>query len=273
MPAKSVGQMVLNEAAVFTGTAGATATTVFGYIIEEDAVEISFTSPGGFDIRVQGEKFPLRHAIPNRGLTVTVPSAQITEENMAIALGLAAVSNTVVLGDANDTILSPQISVAVVGTDLDGNTVRLDIPYASAMGESDSSFSQAVLARQPVVFSAEAAGNPTWTFGDNTSTISGGVLTRTLAIHSVVGEGNVADDLDSIAGTAALPLIDGETLRLIPSTASYDVDLIHLDNTLDLFGLANFDMGTTSGILAWIDLQYVLADTEWKEIGRFVPAS
>ena len=266
--------MVLHEAAVYTGVAGALATTVFGYVIEEDAVEISFTSPAGFDIRVQGKKFPLRHAIPNRGLTVTVPSAQLTEENAAMALGVTAVANVVTLGNAADTVLSPQMSVAVVGQDLNGDTVRLDIPYASATGESGCSFSQAVLARMPVVFSAEAGGDPYLTFGDIASTISGGgVLTRTQAIHSVVGAGGVADVLDSIAGTAALPLINGEILRLIPSTVAYDVTMTHLNDTLELFGDANFLLGTGSGITAWIDLQYDVTDTAWVEIGRYVPAT
>lgn len=273
MPAKAVGQMVLYEAAVFTGTAGAAATTVFGYVTEDDAVVVASTVPGGFPIRVQGEKFPLRHAIPNRGLSVTVPSAQMTEENTAMALGVTAVANVVTLGDANDTVLSPQMSVAVVGQDLNGDTVRLDIPYASASGESESSFSQAVLAKTPVVFNAEAGGDPYWTFGDITSTISGGVLTRTQAIHSVIGEGAIADVLDSIAGTTALPLIDGETLRLIPSTVAYNITMTHLNSTLELFADANFLLGTGSGITATIDLKYVVADTAWKELRRYVPVS
>jgi len=274
MPAKSVGQMVLYEAAVFTGVAGAGATTVFGYVVEEDSVDISFTAPAGFDIRVQGERFPLRHAIPNRGLTVTVPSAQLTEENTAMALGVTAVANVVTLGNAADPVLSPQMSVAVVGQDLDGNAVRLDIPYASASGESDSSFSQAVLAKMPVVFSAEAGGDPYWTFGDITATIAAGVLTRTQAIHSIVGQGSVADVLDSIAAPAAgtNPLIDEEKLRLYPSTIAYDITLTHLAGTLVLFGAANLLLGTTSGITAYIDLEYNHAGTLWTEINRYVPA-
>lgn len=275
MTAKDVTKMVLFEAAVFTGTAGATATTPIGYVIEEDSVEIATTSPGGFDIMVQGEKLRLRRAIVNRAVTVTVPAAQLTVDTMALALGLTAVGNTLTIGDANDPVLSPQISLAVVGQDLNGDTVRIDIPYCSASGESDTSLSQAVLARLPIVFGAEAkSGNyPFWTFGDITSTISGGVLTRTQAIHSVIGEGAVADILDSIAGTTELPLIDGETLRLIPSTIAYDVTMTHLNDTLELFGDANFLLGTTSAINAWIDLQYDVADTAWVEKGRFVAAT
>jgi len=80
--------------------------------------------------------------------------------------------------------------------------------------------------------------------------------------------------LDSIAAPAAgtNPLIDEEKLRLYPSTIAYDITLTHLAGTLVLFGAANLLLGTTSGITAYIDLEYNHAGTLWTEINRYVPA-
>lgn len=276
MVTDAVTEMHLHDAAVYTGTAGAVATTGVGYVLGDDVVTIANAVPGYAPIRVQGKRLPLRHVQPDRQITVTVPLAQINADTMALALGVTKSGDTVRLGDSSDTILCPQMSLAVVGQDLNGDTIRADIPYCSVTPAVALSLTQNLPpARLDVVtFEAEAgtsdATQPYWTFGDITVTISvGGVLTVTTSAHKVAGQGAAADVLDSITWAG---VSDGQALRLRPSTIAYAITLTHLLDTLELIGLANIDLGVVT-LDEWIDLEYAVADTAWHMTGSSFPTS
>lgn len=269
MVTAAVTEMLLHDVACYYGTAGAVATGSLGYVLEEHNVAFSFTSPNAGPLRVQGSKLPLRHLQPAREVTVTVPVAQFNADTMALGLGLTKSGDTVTIGDSSDTTLCPQISAAFVGQDLNGDTVRFDALYCSCGPDVDFEMGPTPPpSGLTLVFHCEdySGSEPFFTFGDLTATIAGGVLTRTTTMHQVVGQGDAADDLDSITGSG---LTNGEVLRLRPSTIGYLVTLKHVADTLELFGAADFELG--GDLDDWIDLQYVTATTEWIEIARNEP--
>ncbi len=273
--ADAIGDVHIYQAAVLLGTAGSTSTLGIGYVLEDDPIVVTNAVPGRQAVRVQGKKFPVRHINPNRDITIQVPALQFQADNLATSLGVTKQGNQVFIGDSTDTVLAPQMSLAVVGQDLDDDSIRLDVPYASADPTNSTSFTQIDFGKiDPMSFVAEAgvsdATQPNWTFGDISLTIDGaGDIEITGPIHRLVGAGGAADDLNTISGTTNQPLRNGQLVRLRPSTTSYLITVKNLDATIRLLSDNDHDIGTF--LSDWMDFKYFLAGTEWVEQARSSP--
>jgi len=273
MSSVDVTQFAFYEAAVYTGTAGSAASTAMGYIMGEDAVVVTGEVPDRVALRIQGEKYPLRHANPSRNLTVVVPTTQMDVDLMALALGVTKQSAVVWTGESTDTLLAPQCSVAVIGKDAGGTTFRLDIPYASTTGAVGLSLSQSVQSKMPITFETECgiagtdAHKPYWTYGDNTATIATGVLTLTKAVTLVKGEGDTTDEITSFVGTA----ISGDAIiRLKPYSSTYVVTITDTaSDVINMIGGVAFAFGGSTAALGdWCDLKKT-GTNEFMEVGRY----
>ena len=218
------GEFLFDGVALLTGTAGAVASSAWGYIPGENPItfghELNLK-----DVTVQGEDLTLEQLSRKKGLTVGATGLQFNKTFLAQSLGTAAIGNTVVFGDPSVSAKITKISVALVGQDLDGNTFRLDLPYcnmateslAFEVGQEETSFLEIEI--KALAPDAGGSAYPTYSFntGNQDATISSGVLTRTAGYIFVSGESAVSDDLDSITGSS---LVDGERLTLTLKAAN-----------------------------------------------------
>jgi len=275
MSAKTTSEMLYSEVSVFTGVAGAVAGTPVGYILKENTVDVTVSRT--IDrTRVQGRKLPVVLVETERGLVVTTPLAQVNVDLLALCLGVTKDGNKVYIGDDTDNaqLVLPQFSAAFIAKDIAGNTVRLDIPYASSVGDLSLALNESKSSMPFEIEAIDGGSVPFWTFGAAAIdvTIAGGAITRTGAYHRVSGEGAAADTLDKIT---AADLVDNEFVRLQIKNATMP---ILLDNNnaggtpddpdgLFMFGDADWDSMTKTTDI--IDFQYDLANTKWNEVFRY----
>jgi hypothetical protein len=268
MPTVNCDEFLHSAVSVLVGAAGSVASTPVGYVLEEDSVEIR-CEVGVEPYRVHGLDLPQRHWSRPKSLVVRAPNVRINAMSLAQALGLSADGNEVSVGDPSQPGRLDQVSVALVGSSLDGATFRLDMPYASSATDLTLALSQVKPSVMRMAFHAEhGVSSPVFAFdGGNTDVaLVGGVLTRVAGLHRVSGEGGAADDLTSIAGSV---LCDGEIVRLQPASADYAITLKHQADALALFGGADFAMGgSTVALDDYVDLRYDAEAGKWVEVAR-----
>lgn len=254
---------------VFTGTAGAVASTPVGIIDEEDGVE--FESDQTVQVfRPQGHDLPLNLLSRGERAALLCTFSQLELALAEIAYNQAATGQIITFGDVTDGVIKPKISVAAVAQLADGTAFRYDLPFASAGGESLAVLlGQAALSKLPVRFEALSDPNltsfPTLTIGAGnlTATISTGTFDRgSSAFIFVRGEGFLADTLTDVTGTPAL--VDNELLTLQMGGAEV-ITITHAVGVIELFGAIPFVMAAGDQIT----LQYDLAGTVWEEKTRF----
>ena len=274
------GEMGLYGAVVYVGTAGSIATTEVGYFRQEEAIVIAWGVDNSAPLKIQGEQYPLAHHSSGLWETVTIPATQFQVDLYAIALNTTKSSYTITTGTSSRTLFAPQISLAVVGTDADGTTVRRDYLYGSVTQEGSLSLSDPANATLPVVFRAECGGvgaandadKPYWSFADNTATVASDVLTITKRLTLVIGESATTDDITDIAATNAyIPV--GSVIRLQPYATTYAITI------KDTAGITLLGTSTETCILGgqalagWNDFQKITDATPdtWTEVGRYDP--
>jgi len=252
----------------FMGTAGAAATTPVGHILEEDTVTCSCDVPDWGPIRVHGKKSPTRHIQPTRDLVVTCPAAQINEDLMALALGITKDSNIVNIGDSDDTMLVPQFSFRMQAKNVAGETVQLDIPYASNKGTFSFDLSPTGFSKIPLeIHTEDYDSNPDcyWTFPDLSKTIATGSITPTEYFHYLKGESGTTDVLTAIVGSG---YSTNDIIVLAPYTTSYIITITHAASGGDvpiLMDEANWLFGGSLDDRLYIKWN----GTDWEEIGRY----
>jgi len=266
MTTKSTSGIFWSNVNLFYGTAGSTTTTACGHIEKEGATLVTHSKEQG-DYYVSGVNGPVKTRVFKRGLIVSSKLAQFVPDLLGLALGIAPVSNTVPLGGA--AIVDLQFSFRISGTLPDGSTTLwLDLPYAVAGDAPELPLGEVGVTEIPfaVKMIDDAPSTAKWDFvGTNrVATLSTGALTRIISqgYHAVAGEGGAADDLDSIT---AADLVDGETLRLQVADEDDPITLVHLNDTLELHGDADFILAKYND---YIDLKYNEAGSKWAEIGR-----
>ncbi len=266
--AATVTQMTLHEALVLSGTAGNIAATTMGFIQKDEAVEVNIARPGGGPIFVHHEQLAIRHLRPDCQIDVNMPLTQYDVDIVKTILGLSASGNVITIGDASEAKLAPQASIAVVGTDFNGDTIRFDAKYGSFSGEMPNSWMSRGTDSNayPVTFRAEAVSGayPFLTLGDTAVVVDGaGDVPITSVVHKVKGAADTTDAIITIDVGATLPV--GHIVRLTPFTTDYILTFTHDALKIVLFGAANFTMGGAAS--DYIDLKKTAAAV-WTEIGR-----
>jgi len=265
-------EILHSRVSVLTGTAGETAATVWGHIPGDMSVVVTAEREEG-EYRGMGRDLPLRKWHYYRDFRITVPTLQVSVDNLALASGLTKSGTVLTFGDPSVTLLKPQISVSLTGYNLAGDYTRVTLPYASASGEVVLDANKKTATILNAMFTAEDGTTyPTIDTDGGTSevTIADGEFERTagVGVFVVAGEGAAADDLDDITGDD--DLTDGEVIRLIPASASYAITIKYVVDVIELFGEADFAMGgSASALNDYVDLKYNSTDGAWHEIGRY----
>ena len=146
---------------------------------------------------------------------------------MALALGITKDAEIVNVGDSDDTMLCPQFSFRMQAKNVAGETVQLDIPYASTKGAFSLEFSPTEMQKIPLEIHAENYdSNPDWylTMPDLAKTIATGSITPTGTFHYVKGESGTTDALTAIVGSG---YSTNDIIVLAPSTVSYVITVTH----------------------------------------------
>lgn len=264
MATKSTNKILWNRANLFFGAVGSAPVTAVGYVSREGATSTTFSREYG-QYYVEELQGPAAANTTSRGFQVTCQLAQLEPELLALALGLAADGQEVLVGGPNAA--DTEVALKIVANRRDGVPVTIEIPRAKASGELGHAFSTGAATETPLQFSAMdgEAGMVKITFGPGNIIVtpSGGTLSRVAGAgyHRVQGPATGIDAITSINGET---LTNGETLRLQLADAE-QVKFVHEYGVLELFGGVDWTLDHPDD---YLDLVYETAGTRWLEIGR-----
>lgn len=267
MATKTTNELLWSRGNVFMGPAGSVPSTPVGYVAREGGTELTL-SKEVVDYMVDDLDGPALSQTISRGVSIKCNLAQVSAETLAYALGVTASGETITLGGSGsaDTLYA----IKVTATRKDGRIITWQCLQGLPVGEVVIALNRDKASELPLEIRAlDDATNGMMSIDlSGTGTVvelASGVLTRQagLGYHQVGGEGDAPDSLTSVAGAS---LADGEILRLQIASTGQPITLVHLADTLELDGDADWVMTRLND---YIDLQYNLAGTKWVEIGRY----
>jgi len=264
---KDGAKMFHGHVNLLVGAVGAEPTHAVGYTTRDGIVAVFEKTV--LEHRTDELEGPIRVDTSARGLKLSGSFEQLEADVMGLALGVAPNGSQVLVGKS--TQAETLQAWKAVGADYDGNNLQCKLFRARASGSPSLNFGKNLFTGVPFELTAlddETDGMYEWFFGtpaNQVQTLSSGVLTRIIneGYHKVGGEGDAADQLDSIT---AADLVDNETLRLQIQAVAEPITLKHLVGTLELTGGVDWIMAKLND---YIDLQYDLAGTKWVETGRY----
>ncbi len=263
-------KMMKSPVSIFTGVAGAVASTPVGLVLQDNGLDVEY-DPQTTELHVQGHDFPLEFTRRARRMAISGAMAQVEAANIATVVDQNLVGQIIEFGNPTDSVFLSQISVAAVGQLADGTAWRIDMPFAVPADTNTITVGQADMSTLPFRFEAVSDPNsssfPTITVGAGnlTVTIATGDADRgSSAFLFLLGEGGVSDVLDDITGTPALE--DGEIVTIQMGNAAQIITVTDLVGTLNLAGVGNMVMAAGDQLA----LEYDLGGTEWNEKSRFI---
>lgn len=274
--AKDEGKRFIGNVNVFIGEENAAATALVGFINRDPGLEFA-PSMDSAELLVVDNSFPIADDVTTRRADVNFTLVQMETALLAMAIGETEDGQVVESGGA--PAVQRRFSFKFTGVDADGQTKQLDVPSCTVVSNPTLTFTAS--GHSMIAVTLKVLGHPDntyawrWTDGDGstTVTIATGDLDRVkdtpTTFHKVLGEGSVADDLDSITvGTGALE--DNEIITLQISSIASPITVVNAatgTDTIDLTGTDDVILATLTDTLV---LQYDLAGTEWLEVSRFI---
>ena len=122
----------VGDVIVYHGTAGSPAGNLFGYNPDAETIEFDAGDGEKKPLRVKGVDYPLRNLLLSRVTDVVFSGLQLSHTFVGLALDVTPVGQIVTLNDVPK--LMTQYSLALVGVNLNGDTIRWDFLRGSFTG-------------------------------------------------------------------------------------------------------------------------------------------
>lgn len=260
---------------VFYGTAGSYPDTLFGYINKEESIEVQNNVPNSAKTMPMGQKYPLQWITPTREMVLTLPSFQMDTATVQRAFGVTPnADNRFVFGGEGDLGAVPTFSMLVTGRLPDGTPFYYYLPYASATGEASSTISETEQQSINLTIHALESGPDTgpWWETNVKRTIVSNDFDRTGIYMTVYPEDGLADQLDTVGGTATYPTASGDILILQPHVSSIALSLADGGGGADTLSLESVSDWTTFGADRRNFIVFVHDGTDWEEAVYYDPS-
>ncbi len=279
MATNSTNELMRTAVTIYYGTAGSGATTPIGFIPETENAVVAWDLLSE-EFRVQGADFPVAIMSRAKGLKLSFPISQFGDIDITeLGYALTNAAGVLTLGDPSLSLQVAQISLRVLGQDVQGNNFDIVVPYASLTTPGTFPMGQSALSMQTLEFTAldgdAAVTLPTITYDGAGTTLTLDTLgdldiaDSSLGIFKVAGFGGAAD-----AWVTHSSLVEGDDntiFRFYGASASYAITVTDDNDVLDLMGTsANFTLGGSAAALnSFVDLKYDHATVSLIAIRQF----